>query len=88
VIRAKKPFKCNDEYPYRFVSSTPTRAVSMQNPTAKTASVNASQTTITIPIVPRAVGKQRFSGTLSFSVCTDAQCLVEKRQLALDFEVR
>jgi hypothetical protein len=50
--------------------------------------VTAERSVLSIPVQAQAAGKATVSGTLSFSVCTDERCLVEKRELALNLEVK
>ena len=37
---------------------------------------------------PESAGKHTLSGQLSFSVCTEDKCMIEKRDLALEIEAK
>ena len=43
---------------------------------------------LAIPVQARTPGKATFSGTFQFSVCNDERCLVEKRELELQLDVK
>jgi hypothetical protein len=46
-----------------------------------------ARATLPIPFTAEA-GKHTVSGQLSFSVCTDDKCVIEKRELALEIEAK
>lgn len=85
-LEPQAPFKSNDKYPYRFTvgnvegASAPSAAVTA-------ASVTPTRTTLRFPITAKSVGRGSIAGTFSFSVCTEAKCLVERAPLVLGFEV-
>jgi hypothetical protein len=86
VLTAVEPFKCNDQYPYKFtVAPNPTLGV--PDAPVKNMSVSHQRSTMSIPIRPTAAGSYTLSGELSFSVCTDDKCLIEKKSISLPFEV-
>ena len=43
---------------------------------------------MTVKLTPQSAGQQRVSGRFYFSVCTEEKCLIERRSLALDIQVR
>ncbi len=87
VLVAKKPYKCNDKYPYKFKLDAAPSGISFPSTTVRSMSVGAQRSTMSIPFQADSAGSKRISGTLSFSVCTDSKCLIEKRKLAVDVKV-
>jgi len=83
-LRSKAPFKCNDKYPYKF---KPALAQGVSYPTelirTDAASITHDQVTLSVPFTASAAGPHTLRGTFSFSVCTDEQCRIEKRDLSL-----
>ncbi len=86
VLTAEAPFKCNDKYPYKFTFD-PVDGVSFPNQVVKGMNVSDKRATMLVPFSPKGPGDQTVSGTLSFSVCTDDKCLVEKQPLTIAFNV-
>ena len=89
VILAKPPFHANDKYPYKFkLNETP--GVKFANLVVDKDAVKVEKTraTLSVALTPENAGKHRVSGKLFFSVCNDDQCLVEKRDLALDIDAK
>ena len=43
---------------------------------------------MSVAFTPESAGKHTVSGKLFFSVCNDDQCLVEKRDLALEIDAK
>jgi len=87
VISAKPPFHANDKYPYKFkLNEAP--GLKFANLVVDKDAVKVEKTTATlsVPFTPESAGKHTVSGKLFFSVCNEDQCLVEKRDLALDIE--
>jgi hypothetical protein len=88
-LEAKAGFKCNQEYPYKFkVKDSPD--VEYPAPVVKGDAlrfVGKDKAVMTVPFTPKASGKKTIAGQFSFSVCTDEQCLVEKRDLTLQISV-
>ena len=50
--------------------------------------VTPSRGVLEVPVQAQSAGKAKVAGILQFSVCDDERCLVEKRDLSLDLEVR
>jgi hypothetical protein len=88
VLVAKPPYHCNAEYPHKFKLGAAPAGLSYPEATVKGMKVTAERSVLSIPVQAQAAGKATVSGTLSFSVCTDERCLVEKRELALNLEVK
>jgi hypothetical protein len=89
VLEAKAPFHANDKYPYKFKLANadgltfPDKIVKKDK-----AKVEAMKVTMTVPFKAAAAGTKKISGTFHFSVCTTDKCLIEKRALALDVDVK
>ena len=89
VLAAKAPFHVNQNYPYKFKL--------VQAPGLKFASLLIAKDAVkleparaTVPVLftPETAGKHTLSGQLSFSVCTDDKCMIEKRELALEIDAK
>lgn len=89
TIDAKAPFHVNDKYPYKFKLK---EASGLQFPSPvvgkDAAKVEKMRVTMPVAFVPAAAGKHTLSGVLSFSVCTDDKCLIEKRDLSLAVQAK
>ena len=88
VLNAKAPFHVNQQYPYKFkLKESP--GVSYPNMVVSKEAVKLEPARATLPVTftPEA-GKHTVSGQLSFSVCTDDKCVIEKRDLALEIEAK
>jgi hypothetical protein len=88
ILVAKPPYHCNAEYPHKFKLGPAPAGLSFPESTVKGMQVTAERSVLAIPVQAQSPGKAAISGTLSFSVCTDERCLVEKRELALELEVK
>jgi hypothetical protein len=88
VLVANPPYHCNAEYPHKFKLGAPPAGISYPEATVKGAKVTAERSVLAIPVQAQSPGKATVSGTLQFSVCNDDRCLVEKRELALNIEVK
>ena len=89
VIVAKPPFHANDKYPYKFKLNE-TAGLKFANLVVEKDAVKVEKTraTLAVPFTPEAAGKHTVSGKLFFSVCNEDQCLVEKRDLALNIDAK
>ncbi|HEY2406386.1 MAG TPA: hypothetical protein VGI10_10305 [Polyangiaceae bacterium] len=89
VLVAKAPYHVNDKYPYKFkLKEAP--GLSFPNLViAKDAvKLEAMKAEIPVAFTPQGAGKKVVAGQLSFSVCTVDKCQIEKRDLALDIDVK
>jgi hypothetical protein len=87
VLLAKAPFHVNDKYPIKLkLKETP--GVKYENLTIGKDAVRLENMKAVVPVsfTPEA-GKRTVAGTLSFSVCTEDKCLMEKQDLALEVVV-
>jgi hypothetical protein len=89
VITAKPPFHANDKYPYKFkLNETPGLKYANLVVDKDAVKVEKTRATLSVPLTPESAGKHTVSGKLFFSVCNEDQCLVEKRDLALQIEAK
>lgn len=86
VLNAIAPFHCNDKYPYRFALE-PAAGLEFPADVVRNMQVGAERSTMDVALTPKTVGKHTVSGELSFSVCTDDKCLIEKQKLSLSIDV-
>lgn len=90
VVVPKGEFHCNQEYPYKFVVSSGSSGVTYPKPTVRGEglSVSTNRASMRIPFVPQNAGDAKVGGTFHFSVCTDSQCVVEKRDVFVTVKVQ
>lgn len=86
VLQAEEPFKCNEQYPYRF-TITPGPGISVAEPVLRGMNIDKQRSTMSVPFTPTQAGTHTLSGELSFSVCTDDKCLIEKQSLSFPIDV-
>lgn len=89
VLDAKPPFKVNQEYPYKFKLKE-SAGLKFKAPVVGKDAAKLEKQRVTMPVsfVPEAAGKHSVAGQFAFSVCTDENCLIEKRDLALVVDVK
>jgi hypothetical protein len=88
VLNARGGYKCNDEYPYKFVPKDAPGLTYLTKVVKKDAiKVGKEESVMTIPVTPEAAGKQKVEGKFYFSVCNAETCLVEKKDLAFTLDV-
>jgi hypothetical protein len=89
VLDAKAPFHVNDQYPIKFKvkegAGVKFAAAVVGKDKAKLETMRA---TLPVAFTPESAGQHTVSGQLSFSVCTDENCLMEKRDLSLVVDVK
>jgi hypothetical protein len=88
VLVANPPYHCNPEYPHKFKLGAAPAGITYPEATVKGMAVTPSRSVLKVPIVAQSAGKATVSGTLQFSVCDDERCLVEKKELSLNLEVK
>ncbi|HEY4103867.1 MAG TPA: hypothetical protein VGM44_08250 [Polyangiaceae bacterium] len=89
VLSAKAPFHVNQNYPYKFkLKEAP--GLKFASPVVGKDQVKLEPARATLPVAftPESAGKHTLAGQLSFSVCTDDKCMIEKRELALDIDAK
>jgi len=88
VLSAKPPYHVNDKYPYKFkLKEAPGLSFANMVVTKDAVKFEPARATVPVAFTPTA-GKHTLSGQLSFSVCTDDKCMIEKRDLALEIEAK
>jgi len=89
VLEAKGAYKVNDKYPYKFKLKE-TSGLNYPALVVGKDRVKLEQKRATLPVAftPDKPGKHTLAGQFAFSVCTDDKCLIERRDLALDIEVK
>ncbi|HMI86363.1 MAG TPA: hypothetical protein VK550_19855 [Polyangiaceae bacterium] len=90
VVQAKGEYHINDKYPYRFKLEDPP-ATGLKYPKAvigkEDGTMDEHKVTLKVPFVPASAGDKKVAGTLSLSVCSAANCLMDKQQLDLTVKV-
>lgn len=87
VLNAKAPFHVNDQYPIKLkLKETPGVKYANMTIGKDAAKVENMKAVVPVSFTPEA-GKRTVAGVLSFSVCTDDKCLMEKQDLALEVNV-
>lgn len=87
VLKAAAPFHCNDKYPYKF-TPTPSAGLTFKEAVARGMNIAPSEATMDVGFTSTQAGKLTLTGELSFSVCTDDRCLVEKQPLSVTVNVK
>jgi hypothetical protein len=90
VLSCKGEWHCNEKYPMKFTCDPPAGGVSYPQPVVRrdAMSIGPERATGRIPFVATSAGQARVSGKLSFSVCTETQCVVESRPLTATVSVQ
>jgi hypothetical protein len=89
VLDAKAPFHVNDQYPIKFkVKESAGVKYSAAVVGKDKATIEKMKATMPVAFVPESAGQRTVAGQLLFSVCTDENCLMEKRDLSLTVDVK
>ena len=84
VLEAKAGFKVNAEYPLKFkFADSPGIKAAKATVRKDDAKMEKTRATVPLKVTVEKAGAATLAGKLSFSVCTDDRCLIEKRELAL-----
>lgn len=87
ILTAQSGYKINDEYPIKFQFAEMAKVVPDKAVVRKEdAKVEKLRVEIPLSVTVQAPGKHQVSGRLSFSVCTDERCLIEKRDLMVKLD--
>jgi hypothetical protein len=84
VVVAAGDYHINDKYPYKFVTKDPPQqGVAYPKPIVgrENGVFEAKKAVLAVPFVADGVGERTVGGTLSLSVCTMANCLMDKQEL-------
>ena len=90
VVQAKGEYHINDKYPYRFkLEDPPPAGLKYPKPVIgkEDGTMDEHKVTLKVPFVPASAGDKKVAGTLSLSVCSAANCLMDKQQLDLTVKV-
>jgi hypothetical protein len=90
VVVAKGEYHINDKYPYRFkLEDPPPAGLKYPKPVIgkEDGTMDEHKVTLKVPFVPASAGDAKVAGTLSLSVCSAANCLMDKQQLDLTVKV-
>ncbi|MFS8069707.1 MAG: hypothetical protein ACMG6S_25355 [Byssovorax sp.] len=91
TFSTKGEYHINKQYPYKFKASDPAPdGVSFPKPILQRAdgSFEEKKGSFKVPFVAAKSGKATISGTLSLSVCSDANCIMDKVPLELAVDVK
>lgn len=87
ILTAQSGYKVNDEYPLKF-QFTESVQVRPEKATVRKedAMLEKERAEMPLSVTIQSPGKHTVSGKLSFSVCTDERCLIEKRDLSIEVD--
>lgn len=91
TLTPKAGYHINDQYPYKFKAADPApEGVSFPKPTLVRAdgSFEAKKGHFKVPFLASKAGKFTIGGTLSLSVCSDANCIIDKVALEVPVDVK
>lgn len=89
VLNAKAPYHVNDKYPYKFkIKEAPGLKFANLVVAKDLVKIEPARATVPVAFTPESAGKHTVAGQLSFSVCTEDKCMIEKRELALDIDAK
>lgn len=88
-LKAKDPHHINHEYPHK-LKLKPIDGVTFPSSTLGRESMKISPmyAELTVPFTPDRRGVFSIGGDFAFSLCTADRCLMEKRMLAVEVQVR
>jgi len=89
TLTATPPFKVNDQYPHKFKAKE-AAGVKFASAVVGKDKAKLEKQSLTMPVAFAAekAGKVTVAGQFLFSVCTEENCLMEKRDLALTVDVK
>jgi hypothetical protein len=89
TVQAKPPYHCNDQYPYKLKLDTAPGVKFASDVVGKDAvKVQGPHAIMTVGLTPETAGKKTIGGQFQFSVCSASNCMVERRNLKLDIDVK
>lgn len=91
VVSAKGDYKINKQYPYKFKVIDPApEGVTFPKPVLQKAdgTFEEKKGVFKVPFVPAKPGKAKVAGTLYISVCSDANCIMDKQVLEREVDVK
>jgi hypothetical protein len=91
-LEAKGAYKINDQYPTKWKAADPAaEGVTYPKPLLKKEDGkwdDKKKGGFKVPFIAAKAGKVKVAGTLSLSVCSDANCIMEKAPLEIEVAVR
>lgn len=83
TVEAKGGYHINEKYPYRFKLAEAGPGISYPKAVIGREDGTFSETKaeLRVPFVAENAGEAKVGGTLSFSVCSDEKCLIDKQAL-------
>jgi hypothetical protein len=89
-LEAKGEYHINDKYPYKFKVDDPPPGVKYPKPIVSKddAVVEEKKLSLKVPFVSETPGDKRVAGTFSLSVCSAANCLMDKQPLEVTVKVQ
>ena len=86
----KNPYHINDKYPIKFKVADPA-AEGIKYPKAilkrEDGTVDLNKGLFKVPFIAAKAGKAKLSGMLYLSVCSDANCIMDKQELEASVDV-
>jgi len=89
-VEAKGEYHINDKYPYRFkVEDPPSPGIKYPKPVVgkEDGTMDEHKVVLKVPFVSETSGAKKVAGTLSLSVCSAANCLMDKQPLEATVKV-
>ncbi len=90
-LTTKGDYHINKQYPYKFkTADPPPDGVTFPKPTLMRADGTFDEKTgkFKVPFVATKAGKATIGGTFSISVCSDANCIMDKQNIDVDVDVK
>ncbi|MEP7125643.1 MAG: hypothetical protein ABJE95_32230 [Byssovorax sp.] len=91
TFATKGDYHINKQYPYKFKATDPApEGIAYSKPILLRAdgTFEEKSGSFKVPFTVSKAGKATVSGTLSLSVCSDANCIMDKVELAVDVDVK
>jgi hypothetical protein len=91
TLAPKGAYHVNDKYPIKWkAAETPSEGLTFPKPLMRREDGDVSDkgALFKVPFVAAKAGKAIVAGTFSFSVCSDANCLMEKVELEVEVEAK
>jgi len=89
-LKVKGAYHTNDQYPYRFKMAEAPAGVTYPKPILKREDGRFDKTsgTFRVPFTAAKAGTVKIGGQFSLSVCSEANCIMDKVDLVADVDVK
>jgi hypothetical protein len=90
LVEAKGDYHINDKYPYKFkLEDPPPQGMKYPKPVVgkEDAAIEERRAVLKVPFVSDSAGNKKVAGILSLSVCSAANCLMDKQPLEVTVKV-